>query len=169
VLILKFLLNFLNMLNQKVSSRQIAAGLALGVVPGLTPTGSLHNLLVLLVFFYFPVNKSAALITWALFSPVAYALDPVFHRLGEFLLTQPGFLPLWETLYNTPVVPWTRFNNTLVLGSLTAALILVIPAYYLFLWAVNRWRDTVVARASKWKIVQILKATKLGALVVERL
>ncbi|MBK8575035.1 MAG: TIGR03546 family protein [Elusimicrobia bacterium] len=128
---------------------------------GLTPKGSLHNAIVVLFIFFLPVNKSASLVAAALFSLIAYLMDPMFNRVGEFLLTLSPLHGFWTALYNTPVVPWTRFNNTLVLGSLTVALALFVPIFVGSVWAVTKYRERVVAIASKWKLFQIMKVSKI--------
>jgi uncharacterized protein (TIGR03546 family) len=160
MLLLKILVSFFKALNEKASPRALAGGLALGVVIGLTPKGSLHNAVIVLLIFLLPVNKSASLVGVAVFSLFAYVLDPLFNRLGEFLLALSPLQGFWTALYNMPILPWTRFNNTLVLGSVAAALILFIPIFRLATWAVTRYRERVVAVASKWKIVHLLKASK---------
>ena len=45
------------------------------------------------------------------------------------LLTAPSLRPLWTTCYNMPLVPYTNFNNTVVLESLVGWLVLVVPIY----------------------------------------
>ncbi len=161
MLILKLTVTFLKALNEKASPRALAGGFALGVLIGLTPKGSLHNAVVVLLIFLLPVNKSASLVAAALFALMSYLFDPLFNRIGEFLLTLPPLQEFWTALYNTPVVPWTRFNNTLVLGSLTAALALFVPVFLGSAWAVTKYRERVVAVASKWKLFQLMKVSKI--------
>lgn len=160
MLMLKLFVSFLKALNEKASPRAMAGGFALGAIIGLTPKGNLHNAVVVLLIFLLPVNKSASLVAAALFSLVAYVFDPLFNRVGEFFLTLSPFRGFWTALYNTPVVPWTRFNNTLVLGSVLAALVLFLPLFYLSAWSVEKYRERVLAAASKWKIFHLLKVSK---------
>jgi hypothetical protein len=47
------------------------------------------------------------------------------------------------------------------LGSFVVALVLVAPLYFFTKWWVAQYRDKIDARVQKWKIVQILKSTKL--------
>ena len=161
MLILKLLMTFLKALNEKASPRAMAGGFALGMIIGLTPKGSLHNAVVVLLIFLLPVNKSASLVSAAAFALFSYLLDPFFNSVGEFLLTLPPLQGFWTTLYNTPVLPWTRFNNTLVLGSLVTSLALFIPLFFVTTWGVATYRERVVAVASKWKLFQLLKVSKI--------
>jgi uncharacterized protein (TIGR03546 family) len=161
MIFLKILANFISALNAKATPRGIAGGFALGAIIGLTPTGSLHNIAVLLLIFILPLNKSASLVSAILFGLFAYALDPLFDRIGYFLLTLPALKPMWTALYNTPVVPWTRFNNTVVLGSLVGALAVLPLLFWGAAWGVAKYRERVVAVVAKWKIAKIVKASKL--------
>jgi uncharacterized protein (TIGR03546 family) len=164
MLTLKFLLKFLNLLNKDASPRALAGGMALGAIIGITPFASLHNLVVLILILMLTVNFSGAILAMGVFKAFSWMFDPLFNRVGYALLTNDGLKGLWTTLYNTPVVPWTRFNNTLTLGSLVCALVLFFPLYLFLVWGVKRYRETVLAKVQKWRIVQILKASKLYGL-----
>ncbi len=161
MLILKLLISFLKALNEKASPRAMAGGFALGMIIGLTPKGSLHNAGVILLIFLLPVNKSASLVSAAVFALFSYLLDPFFNSAGELLLTRPPLQGVWTTLYNTPVVPWTRFNNTLVLGSLVMSLFLFVPIFFITEWGVKKYRERMFAVASKWNLFHLLKVSKL--------
>lgn len=161
---LKLLLKFINILNKAATSRAIAGGMAFGMIIGLTPKGSLHNLVVLVLILMLNVNAASAFFSAAVFTLFAFAGDPLFNKAGYALLTAPPLHPLWTALYNTPAMPWTNFNNTLVLGSLACALALFWPFYFAAGWAVRRYRTDVLAVVQKWRITQALKASKLYSL-----
>ena len=165
MLIIKFVLKFLKILNRDATPQQIAGGIALGSIAGITPLANLHNLGVLFLVIIIRVNMSSALLGLALFSAIGYLLDPLSNRIGYALLVEAEFLaPFWTLLYNTPVVPWTAFNDTLVLGSLVVSLVLFAPIYFLLVWAVRKYREKLMAAVTKWKIVTILKSSKLYGL-----
>lgn len=160
----KILAGFLQALNAKSSPRALAGGVALGALIGLSPTGGVQNILWLLLVFLLPVNKSASVVSALAFAALAWPAAPLFDRLGHGLLTAPALQNLWTTLYNTPVVPWTRFNNTVVLGGLTTGLFLFAPLFFGATWGVQRYRDRVLAVAAQWRLFQILRASKFYAL-----
>ncbi len=61
----------------------------------------------------------------------AYLLDPLFHNVGFWALTGiPALKGTWETFYNLPIAPLTRFNNTVVMGSFLCSLLLTIPIFF---------------------------------------
>ncbi len=162
---LKFILKFIKILNKDASPQQIAGGMALGSIAGITPFMSLHNLIVLILILMIRVNISSAILSVCVFTAIAYLLDPLFNKIGYFLLVDVSFLaPLWTALYNTPIVPWTKFNNTLTLGSVVFALLFFWPLYFLLVWAVVKYREKLMAKILKWKIVTALKGSKLYGL-----
>lgn len=162
---LKFILKFIKILNNDASPRQIAGGIALGSIAGITPFTSLHNLVVLVLVLLIRVNISSAILGVLLFSAISYVLDPVFNRVGYMLLVDATWLTgFWTFLYNVPIVPWTAFNNTLTLGSLVCALVLFWPLYFVLIWSVVKYRERVMVAMQKWKIVTILKGSKLYGL-----
>ena len=73
------------LINSEQEPHQISLGLSLGMITGFTPTFSLHNLLVLFVLLMIRANISAFIVATALFSLLAFALDPAFHSLGNTL------------------------------------------------------------------------------------
>jgi len=156
------IIKLIRMMHSETDPRQISLGFALGMIPGFTPLTSPHNLLVLLAILIFRVNIGAALLAWGVFKILAYALDPLFHQIGLFLLTRVGFLQgLWTTLYNAPLLPYTGFNNTVVMGSLIFALLAFFPVYWGGKFMIVKYRETLMERFNRLKIVQVFRASSL--------
>lgn len=162
MIFLKLLSKFIKVLRSGATPNQIAWGFALGAIPGLTPLACLHNLAVLLLMILFKINLAAATLALALFSFIAWIFDPLFHSLGFIILVRISVLQgAWTDLYNAPVAPLSLFNNTVVMGSLVVSLALIMPHYFLFKWFVRRYRDSWNAKIDKWKIIKIMKGSKL--------
>jgi uncharacterized protein (TIGR03546 family) len=156
------IIGLIRIIHSETDPRQISLGFALGMIPGLTPLTSLHNLLVLLAILFFRVNIGAAMLSWGVFKILAYALDPLFHQIGLFLLTGVAFLQgLWTTLYNAPLVPYTRFNNSIVMGSLVFSLFAFYPVYWGGRFMVVKYRETWMERFNRLRIVQVFRASDL--------
>ena len=126
---LSVLKSILETLHGEDDPSHIAAGFALGAALGLVPKANLFAVIFFLLFFFFRVDKGMALLSAALFTPLGYALDPLAHHVGSALLFCRTLRPCWTWLYSLPIVPWTRFNNTVVLGSLVIGLALFFPLY----------------------------------------
>jgi len=162
MIFLKLISKFIKVLRSGASPNQIAWGFALGTIPGLTPLACLHNLFVLILIIIFKINLAAATMALALFSFIAWIFDPFFHNLGFIILVRISALQNpWTELYNAPVAPLSFFNNTVVMGSLVTAIVLLLPNYFFFKWFVRRYRDSWNAKIDKWKIVKVLKGSKL--------
>ncbi|HXT00824.1 MAG TPA: TIGR03546 family protein [Elusimicrobiota bacterium] len=136
--------------------RHLAAGFALGAALGLVPKGNLFAAGFFLLFFLFNVDKGMAAITAAVFTAIAYAIDPVAHALGLFLLKAGALRGLWTVLYGLPIVPWTRFNNTVVLGNLVLGLVFYLPLYYGFLRAQKLYDLRLRARVENLAVVKAI-------------
>ncbi len=137
--------------------RHLAAGFALGAALGLTPKGNLFAAFFFLLFFLFNVDKGMALLSAAVFTGVGYAIDPAAHALGLALLKAEALKGLWTALYDLPIVPLTRFNNTVVLGNLLIGLALYAPLYFALLGGL-RWYDANLR--AKVESLPLIKAFK---------
>jgi uncharacterized protein (TIGR03546 family) len=159
---LKLVKNFIKILREGQTPAQIAGGFALGSILGLSPMLTLQGLLVWLIILVLDVNLSAATFSLGLFALIAYFFDPIFHRLGYFLLVDiNGLKALWATLSNAPITPLTRFNNTVVMGSFVTAIILFAPIYFGMKKFVVVYRATLGVRMHKTKIYQIIDRSSL--------
>lgn len=162
MLLLKLLQQLIKTLNSDGTPGQVAAGMALGAALGLTPIANLHNLVIAALAMLLTVSMPGFFLGWALFLPLGFALDPAFDALGRtLLLGTPALRPLWTAWYNTPVVPLTNFNNTIVLGSLTAWLAALVPLYFVLRWGVARYRATIYQRLKRTRFVRAIAASKL--------
>lgn len=162
MLVLKLIRKFIKLLNSDASPTQMAFGFGLGSIIGFTPFGSLHNIIIWILIFLLKVNISAALLGVAVFSLVGLFLDPFADIIGYWVLTQLEFLhPMWTAMYNMPIVPFTRFNNTVVMGSIIISLILFIPVALGMKKFIIVYRSHLRQRLEKIKFFQVFKASKL--------
>lgn len=137
--------------------KHLAAGFALGAALGLIPKGNLFGVVFLLLFFALRLDKGMALMSATVFTAVGYAVDAPAHRLGYALLKAPALNGLWTALYDLPIVPLTRFNNTVVLGNLVFGAILFAPLYFFFLRFVVWYKDNLAAKVERLRVMQALK------------
>ena len=158
--ILKLIQKLIATLNSEGTPQQVAAGMAIGAVFGLTPLINLHNLLILGLVMLFKVTLPAVMLGWFVSIPLGFALDPLFDSLGQRLLDVLTLNPFWTAVTNAPVIALANLNNSVVLGSLVLWLIAVLPLYVILRWAVARYRATVYARVQKMKVYRVIKASK---------
>lgn len=158
-LLLKQIFAFLKLLNSDQGTNQIAAGIACGFVLGMTPFFSLQSILIFLCIFFFRIQAGAAFLSAFFFAFVAYILDPVFHQVGSVILEMPSLHGLFTSLYNLPIIPFTRFNNSIVMGSGVVSIVLAPFVFILAKQLVIKYRVTVVDRFKQTKFWKAIQAT----------
>ena len=155
------LARLLKALNSEAAPWQIALAIVLGMIIGLTPLVSAHNLLILFLVLVLRVNLAAFLASWAGFSVLALAIDPLMMMLGDSLLSAPSLQSIWTTLYNQQWARLMQFNNTLTLGSLVISLLIAPVLFVVSRLLVVQYRQRVMMYVNKLKIVQAFKASKI--------
>lgn len=156
----KLFSNILKVLNSEESPSQLAAGFSFGAWIGLMPLQGLVPTLFVFISFLININMGFLAVAALLFKLIAFAVDPLANQLGYFLLTKiPALHPFWTQLYNMPAFPYTRFNNTIVLGSFVIGLLLLVPNYWLGLYLVSSYRTHLKAKVERWKIMKFIKAS----------
>ncbi len=142
LLLIKLLAKVVAVLNGEVSPRQIASGFALGAWIGLFPFGLIPTVLTFLSFVI-NVNLAILAVGTAVFAIISYALDPALNHIGLALLKAAPLQAFWTKLYNMPLVPYTRFNNTVVMGALALGFVLLIPLYLIASVGVVAYRGSL--------------------------
>jgi uncharacterized protein (TIGR03546 family) len=99
---------------------------------------------------------------FTLFKGLSFGLDPLFDQLGIALLTGT-YHDVWARLYDLPLMPFTRFNNSIVMGSIAVAVILMIPLFFLTTFLIKHYRAIVISRVrgtaffKSWQASQFYK------------
>jgi uncharacterized protein (TIGR03546 family) len=151
----------LKVLNSETDPGQISLAFCLAMVMALTPLFSAHNLLVLLAALVLRVNLSTFSVVWIVLSAVAYALDPLFHKIGFAVLTAEGLKSMWTGLYNTAWFRPAHLNNTIVMGSLLVSLAAFIPVFIIIKILVRNYREHLLAWVNRTRVMKFFKASKL--------
>jgi hypothetical protein len=111
---------------------------------------------------YGPIAAPAAAIVTSNFQEAlkSFGVDPIANQIGFHLLTKvDGLHGLWTQLYNMPLVPYTKFDNTIVLGSFVIGLILLLPMYVAAHWGIVAYRKTLREKVQNWKITKVIQAS----------
>ncbi len=141
--------------------RQLAAGFALGMLIGLVPKGNLIAISLMTLFCALRINLAAGTASIALFTWAGMFLDPISHRVGQFLLAHPALEPYWASLYTVKLMPWTAYNNTVVLGSTAIGLVLLVPVYALSRPAFARITPGLAAFVRKYHVATVLRGAEM--------
>ncbi|WP_018274203.1 TIGR03546 family protein [Teredinibacter turnerae] len=158
---MQLLLKFLKALNSEAGPWQIAFGIALGAIVGLTPFFRLHNVIIIFFVLVLRINISSFIASFLLFSGFAYLLDTTMVALGEQVLTAANLQAMWTALYNSPLGPISQFNHTLTMGSLLVSLIAFPVILFASRVGVVLYRNRVLAWVNRFQLVRVLKASKI--------
>lgn len=157
--LLKQLFGLLKLLNSETGHNQIAAGIAAGFVLGMSPMLSLQAFLVFIFIFFFRIQAGAAFLAAFFFKFIAYLLDPLFDQLGRQVLEAESLHDLFTHLYNMPLVPLTRFNNSVVMGAGVLTVLISPIVFFVSRALVIKYRDLFVARFKQTKFWKLVQAT----------
>src|SRR3954466_1410587 len=159
--LLKLIQSIIKTLHSAGTPGQVAAGMALGSALGLTPLMNLHNLAIFSILVLLNVSFGGGMLGWMLFVPVGFLLDPLFDAMGSALLSAPGLRSLWTDWTNTPILPFTNFNNTVVLGSFVFWAVFAIPIFFAARYGIARYRATVGERVRQSRFYKAITASQV--------
>lgn len=159
--LLKQIFSLIKLLNSETGTNQIAAGIACGFVLGMSPTLSLQTGLIFIFLLFFRIQIGAAFLAAFFFKFIAYLLDPIFDSFGSSFLVLEGLRPLFTQLYNMPIVPMTRFNNSVVMGAGVVALLMTPIIFVISKSLIGQYRHHVVSRFKATQFWKAVQATSL--------
>jgi uncharacterized protein (TIGR03546 family) len=131
--------------------RQMSLGLAFGVLVGLVPKGNLLAIVLGTLLASTRVNLAIATLAIVLCSFAALACDSLFDQIGGYILAKPSLQNMWTELANMPFMPWTDFNNTIVMGSFATGLVLLWPVHRLSRPFFEKYAEKIAERARRWR------------------
>lgn len=108
---------------------QLALGIALGIWIGLIPKDSALPYVLAALAILTPANLICLALGIAGGSLLSPQLDSVTHEMGLATLTYAPCEPMWAWIYSLPAGPWTRINNTVVMGTTELGLLMMGPVY----------------------------------------
>ena len=158
---LKAIVQFFKALNSNAHPGEIAHAFALGMILGFLPKNNALWYILTVFFFFLRINRGALIIMTLLFSLLAPLLDPIFDTIGYTFLNIDFLEPAFRTLLEIPFVGFTRFNNTIVSGSLLFALFMYVPVFMVSKVSVKGWRATLAPALRKTKIIKYISKLPL--------
>ena len=157
---LRALAKLLIILNSETNPSQISLAFCFAMVAGFTPLWTPHNIIVVFLLLVLRANLSAFILGWALFSSLAFALDPLFHRLGLAILTSSALEPLWTALYNSTLWRIENYNDSIVAGSLCVSIGGFFPLLLASNALVRRYRESVLEWFMRTRLMTLVKASR---------
>ncbi len=146
---------------------EIGIAVGAGILMGLMPAGNALWVLLFAFFFILRIHLPSLILSAAIVKLAAPALDPLLHSLGSTVLKAPILEQPFASFYNTPLVPFTHYNSTTVMGSLISGLVLLIPAALLFSLLVRLYRKTLLPKIRNSKFVKNLKRIPIVSRIIQ--
>ena len=112
------------------SSRQLALGIAMGMLIGFVPKENLIFVGLLVFLILSGANLVTGILSAIVSSLAALGLTNLFDFAGEQILGTEFVTSLLANAMQWPLVAWTDINNTVVCGSLFVGLGFFVPIYF---------------------------------------
>ena len=159
--LLRTLFKLFKVMNSETAAESLAAALALGAFLGFVPLASLQGVLVLLVVLFLRVNVTLALVTMAVTTLLAGALETTLHGLGVALLEREGLRGLWSAVDANALLGATRLTNSVVLGGTLVGLAALPVVGLLGLAFVRLYRDRVEGWVLRSRALTFLRGLRI--------
>ena len=153
---LKYIKSFFMALNANAHPGDIAHAVALGLLLAFVPRANLLWAFLFFLTLFIRVNKGAFFISLILLSFITPFADVPVEALGAWVLSLKPLGGVFHALYQTPFVGLTRFNNSLVMGSLLVGIILYAPVAILFTRLVQTYRSKLQPKIIQSKLYQAI-------------
>lgn len=144
-------------LNSNVRRSQIASGFAWGILLALLPADNLLWLFLFIVSLFLKNNYATQVLVMGIFKLLAPLFSPALDSLGWTVLNLEALRPFFTRIYNLPVAPFTRFNNTQVAGGLCAGVVLWFPVFFGIRALIPVYRKKIVPRIMESKFIKAIK------------
>ena len=136
------------------SPNQLALGVVFGMLIGLIPKDSLLPYFFVVLALLTNANLVSIICSAITFSLISPLLDRLSDPIGTWALTYEPFEATWAWLIQLPIVPWTRFDNTVVAGSMLLGIGLAIPVYTLSLLVFRKFGKKIASIVSQNSFVR---------------
>jgi uncharacterized protein (TIGR03546 family) len=158
---LKTIASFIVALNSNLKRTEIAGGFAWGVLLGLVPAGNALWVALFVISFFIRHHNASKVLVLAVLKILYALIDPALDQAGWWFLHLEPLQGTFRYLYNLPLVPITRFNNTIVAGGLFCGIIAAIVRYIAMFFFIPVYRNTLAPKIRNSKLVIALKKVPL--------
>ncbi len=150
------ILKFFAALNSNGKASEIAVGLAYGFWLALLPMNNLLWPLLLIGSGFFRIHQGVVLLAALLLKLLVAPFTPLLDQVGWLVLGLDSLHGFFTLLTNTPLLPWTKFNNSVVMGAFVLGPLLSVPVGVLGYFLVRVYRKQLRDRFLRSRLVQSL-------------
>lgn len=157
-IMISYIIKLFHALNENAKSSEIAHAFSLGLILGFMPKNNLLWYLLFVLFLFVRINKGGYFIMMILGALIAPLLDTLFDSVGYFVLTLKPLESFFATLLDIPFVGFTKFNNTIVMGSLACGIVCYVPYFFLMKLFIKYWRTSLAQAIRQSKVGKAINA-----------
>jgi uncharacterized protein (TIGR03546 family) len=129
-----------------------ALAITVGMAFGLMPKGNLIAAGLGISVCFLRYHRLLAIVAAVVATFSFKFSDPWMDRFGQYMLRSDSLQPLWQEMFQWPILPWLHWNNSIVMGSLVFSFASLPLTYTLNLLFVRR-------RVSRQIITSIARKT----------
>ena len=155
-----FIKKTIRYLNSNENIKDIALSLTIATLIGITPLNIPLLILLLLILILRNGNLLIFLFIYPFFEIIDVLFYPIFHKTGNYLLTNTNLIPIWELIYNLPGLIFFNWNNTVQFGSYCFIIIFFYPLFLCFIKLLTGYREKILPKIKKNKLLKIFKLPK---------
>ncbi|MEE1167340.1 MAG: TIGR03546 family protein [Treponema sp.] len=151
-----YIVKLIQLLNANSKPSQIANSVCIGMLLGFIPKNNALWYILMFFFAFVRINKGCYLIFILIGSALTPLLDPLFDDLGYAILTIPSLAGFYGWLLDIPFVAFTRFNYSIVMGSMVFGLLLYAPLFAGIIYGIKAWRKYISPKFIDSKILKTI-------------
>ncbi len=157
---IKQITGFIKVLNSEIKEEEIALGVVLGMYAGFLSIASFNFFLVFILLLLFKANFYMFFLSFAVFKLISFGIDPIGDIIGLSILKYKFLFSFFAFLSSVPLLGFTQFNYSIVMGDFIIALILTPFVWILTVKFIQIYRTKLKDKVQKLKIVQALNFSK---------
>jgi len=154
---ISFIAKLVVALNSNSRPGEMASGIAFGLLLAFIPAGNLLWLAIFIFAFFIKHNIAALLLSMGFSRIFISVFDPFLDKIGGFFLNISAFQDFFTFLYNIPLISYSNFNNTIVMGGFILGILLWIPVFILFTTIIKIYRKKIAPKVANSRFVKFLK------------
>jgi uncharacterized protein (TIGR03546 family) len=149
------IIKFLAALNSGTKPEEMALASVIAMFAAFT-MAPFNFLFYLFIIMILNANLSMFFLMLLFFKALSLVIDPVGDIIGYTVLTAPQLQQIFTKLSAMPIAPFTRFNNTLIMGGFIISIIAAVPVWLGTRAFILYYRKNLQAKVEKAKIIKVL-------------
>lgn len=155
----KQIIKLIAVLNSKTNPSEIALGVVMGMYAGFLMGAPLILVIIFMLLVVLNANMSVFFLSIMIFKLLAFGVDFAGDKLGYAVLTMDAVKAAGASMMSMPLVPFTKFNYTVIMGNFIIALALTPLVWIASVKFVPFYRTKIQSKVEKFGIVKMIKAS----------